>query len=180
MSEGDALGRVRRALEEKGCQIRGKNAQCPAHEDRTASFGFWQGNRGVVIKCLAGCENAAILDALGLTWGDLFDESRGRDYVPVRERPWDRSVPFDPRRLEGDGFARHAADVINEIARLEKRRPEVHTPAAALWWAVVEEKREQQEHFREFMARAQASPLDGRNAVQEALLELDRPWVDRA
>lgn len=51
-------------------------AQCPVHDDRTASLSFSQGNEGAVLKCHAGCETSAILDALGLNWSDLFDNSK--------------------------------------------------------------------------------------------------------
>jgi hypothetical protein len=35
-------------------------ARCPAHPDTRASFGFKDGDRGLIIKCHAGCTVQAI------------------------------------------------------------------------------------------------------------------------
>lgn len=49
-------------------------AQCPAHEDSTASLSVKLGTDGrVLLNCHAGCDTAAVADALGLTLADLFD-----------------------------------------------------------------------------------------------------------
>lgn len=47
-------------------------AQCPAHDDKQASLQIGMGERGAVLKCHAGCEPRAIVEALGMTWDDLF------------------------------------------------------------------------------------------------------------
>ena len=48
-------------------------ARCPAHDDRVASLSLSIGAEGrCLIKCHAGCAADAILEALGLTWKDLF------------------------------------------------------------------------------------------------------------
>src|SRR5262249_41006091 len=75
---GDALSRLRSALEDHGSVIRGNNAQCPAHDDRQASLSIGQGRDGAVLKCHAGCETDAVLEALGMSAADLFDEPRER------------------------------------------------------------------------------------------------------
>lgn len=49
-------------------------AQCPAHEDSQASLSVKRGDDGrVLLNCHAGCDTAAVVDALGLTLADLFD-----------------------------------------------------------------------------------------------------------
>lgn len=49
---------------------------CPEHIDRHPSFSFGRGDtQPVVFKCLAGCEQDAILDALDLTWADILGGS---------------------------------------------------------------------------------------------------------
>ena len=64
------------ALENRGLRVRGKSAQCPAHEDRHASLSIGQGSDGrVLLTCHAGCTPEAILTALGLDWNDLFAEA---------------------------------------------------------------------------------------------------------
>lgn len=46
-------------------------ARCPAHEDQRASLSIGQGERGVVLRCHAGCDITAITKAAGLKVSDL-------------------------------------------------------------------------------------------------------------
>lgn len=46
---------------------------CPAHQDRSPSLSVRETPEGtVLIRCFAGCDTEAVLDAIGLTFGDLF------------------------------------------------------------------------------------------------------------
>jgi putative DNA primase/helicase len=80
------MARVIAALEGYDCRPRpttkGYQARCPAHDDRVASLSVSEGRDGkVLVKCFAGCEVAAVLEALGLTFRDLFTQpSRGRSW----------------------------------------------------------------------------------------------------
>ena len=67
-SELAALLRARRTGKGKW------TAKCPAHLDRTPSLSIAEGEKvPVVLKCMSqGCDTRAILEALGLKWGDLF------------------------------------------------------------------------------------------------------------
>lgn len=73
MSRGDGLARLRQALEEHGCTVRGSSAQCPAHDDRQASLSIRQGRKGAILKCHVNppCPADAILEALGMSAADL-------------------------------------------------------------------------------------------------------------
>ena len=54
---------------------RSRSVRCPAHDDDTASLSVAQGREGrVLVHCHAGCPVEAVLDAAGLTAGDLFNE----------------------------------------------------------------------------------------------------------
>ncbi|MCT7353619.1 toprim domain-containing protein [Streptomyces sp. 15-116A] len=79
-----ARDRVLDALSSRGCSVRGKSAQCPAHEDRSPSLsiGRRKDGNGVVLNCHAGCAPEDVVAALGLTMQDLFDEP-----LEKRERP---------------------------------------------------------------------------------------------
>ena len=81
MSRGDGLARLRQALEDHGSRVQGNAAQCPAHEDRQASLSIGQGRDGAILKCHVNppCPAGAILEALGMSAADLFDEPRGAD-----------------------------------------------------------------------------------------------------
>jgi len=50
-------------------------AKCPAHADKSPSLAikFGQGGR-TLLHCFAGCEVGDIVDSVGLTMDDLFDE----------------------------------------------------------------------------------------------------------
>jgi hypothetical protein len=82
VSAGDARRRLELALADHGCSVRGNSAQCPAHEDRTPSLsiGDRKDGRGVLVSCKAGngCATDAVLEALDMSAGDLFDEPRER------------------------------------------------------------------------------------------------------
>jgi putative DNA primase/helicase len=60
-------------------------ARCPAHEDRTPSLSINIGERGIVMKCHAGCDNREVCAALGISLGDLMDRTNGAK--PKAPRP---------------------------------------------------------------------------------------------
>uniref|UniRef100_A0A7V4WMA6 Zinc finger CHC2-type domain-containing protein n=1 Tax=Candidatus Caldatribacterium saccharofermentans TaxID=1454753 RepID=A0A7V4WMA6_9BACT len=50
-------------------------ARCPAHDDRRPSLSIAEGKDGrILLHCFAGCRTADVLQALGLTFRDLFPE----------------------------------------------------------------------------------------------------------
>ena len=54
---------------------RGYHARCPAHDDRTPSLSVREGERGILVKCWAGCSVRKISGAVGLQIRDLFFDS---------------------------------------------------------------------------------------------------------
>jgi hypothetical protein len=61
----------------EGVQRRGSqfSARCPAHEDTNPSLSFADGDKGLVLKCHAGCEIEAVLKPLDLRPADLFQQA---------------------------------------------------------------------------------------------------------
>jgi hypothetical protein len=53
------------------------DTRCPAHEDRRSSFSFRDGDRGIIVKCRAGCTVESIASALGMSVAALFHERNG-------------------------------------------------------------------------------------------------------
>lgn len=54
---------------------RGWIARCPAHPDRSASLSIAEGRDGrALVKCFAGCEVLAVVQAVGLEVADLFPQ----------------------------------------------------------------------------------------------------------
>lgn len=78
------------ALERAGCRSRtgGQQWTCPAHSDSTPSLSLSRGSDGrVLLHCFAGCAPQAVVEALGIKMGDLFDETqeeRVDGHVPPR------------------------------------------------------------------------------------------------
>lgn len=50
-------------------------ARCPCHDDRKASLSVGRGQKGVVLKCQAGCDTRDIIARVGLKPRDLFYDS---------------------------------------------------------------------------------------------------------
>ena len=71
----DPVGLVLDRLEGVRKSSAGWIAKCPAHEDRSPSLSVKEGQRGVMLRCFAGCSFAAIVEALGLKQSDTFYES---------------------------------------------------------------------------------------------------------
>ena len=88
---------------------------CPAHDDRNASLSVTNGDGRVLLHCHAGCSQEAVVAALDLGMGDLFDEPRrqdGRppvvdtyDYVDEEGRPLFRVLRFADKSFRQQRYA---------------------------------------------------------------------------
>ena len=120
--KGTAHQRVIEALQAAGSKRgSGRDWKCPAHEDRRASLGVIPGDRGVILKCAAGCDTKDVAAKLGLRMADLFDEPRHKNgskprqaivetytYIDEHSEPLFEVVRFAPkdfrqRRPDGQG-----------------------------------------------------------------------------
>ncbi|MDA2911488.1 hypothetical protein MYX04_11225 [Nitrospiraceae bacterium AH_259_D15_M11_P09] len=79
----------------------GWTARCPAHEDRHPSLSVHEGERGLLLKCWAGCSLPAICAALGVAVRELFydmqPDSRPRRTAVHQLKP----RRFDWRQVAG-------------------------------------------------------------------------------
>src|SRR5882724_7508984 len=50
--------------------------RCPAHDDASPSLTVNEGNKGIVIKCHAGCTFEEVCEALGIEPWQLFEGTR--------------------------------------------------------------------------------------------------------
>lgn len=56
----------------------GYHVCCPVHDDKEQSLSIDHGkNGGIVLKCFAGCDTKAILDAVDCDWSDILPEQMG-------------------------------------------------------------------------------------------------------
>lgn len=104
-----ALKRITDALTAAGSTGRGTAYQCPAHDDRAPSLSI-HGNAagtGVVVKCHAGCDTDAVMDALGLRMADLYDEPRA-------EKPHVR-----PQQVAEYPYVDEHGEVLRRVRRYE-------------------------------------------------------------
>ena len=59
-------------------------ACCPSHDDKSPSLTVKELPDGrILIHCFAGCSPLDIVNAVGLTMGDLFPEKLERDFKPL-------------------------------------------------------------------------------------------------
>lgn len=92
---------------------RGYVARCPAHEDKSPSLTIQAGDKGLLLKCWAGCELAAITEKLGLEIKDLFydslsDPRQRRDAMQRRARQQTAQRVAEKARGRKNDLLRHA------------------------------------------------------------------------
>ena len=94
-------------------------ACCPAHEDRTPSLSIADGDKGVVVKCFAGCGQADVIDAL---------KSRGLWPTPTRTNGSGNGKARRTIAAEYD-YASEDGELLYQVLRYEpkdfrQRRPD--------------------------------------------------------
>lgn len=88
---GAALALLRELLAARGPikdTPKGFLACCPAHDDSSPSLNVDQGEKGALLQCRSGgCSNESIVEALGLTRAQLFDEQKGERREETKSKP---------------------------------------------------------------------------------------------
>lgn len=65
-------------------------AKCPAHADSRPSLDIREGDDGrILLHCRAGCRTYDVVEALNLTWKDLFPDG---EYAVSTERSQARAI----------------------------------------------------------------------------------------
>lgn len=142
-----SLARVEAALDGRECRPRRRgdhlDARCPAHEDHNPSLSVDWRDGAVLVCCQAGCDTPAVLEALGLAWGDLWDEppaERRTDYTYRKPQRRNNAIAQKPTRAKaGEAPAKRGAsgerartvarytytdaagEVVGEVLRLEPK-----------------------------------------------------------
>jgi hypothetical protein len=68
-------------------------ARCPAHDDRNPSLSVSVKEGKLLLHCFAGCPAEAVLNAVGLSWRDLWE---GEAWRPLPSRPKPKLEPKGP------------------------------------------------------------------------------------
>ena len=107
-----ALQRMNRRVVDRGARAM---AQCPAHDDGNPSLAVTAIEGQVLIHCHAGCDSKSIVEALGMTFADLYDQPRGATYVYPDRRIVHRG-PDKKFRQSGNtqGCSLFRADSVND------------------------------------------------------------------
>jgi hypothetical protein len=102
MTTAEVLGHL------KNVRVRGAHtiAQCPAHPDRHPSLSISDGEKGVLVKCWAGCSLHDICSALGLTPKDLFYDALDTDPQQRKAAVMQREAQRREREREGRQLGR--------------------------------------------------------------------------
>ncbi|MEW8525531.1 MAG: CHC2 zinc finger domain-containing protein [Candidatus Thiodiazotropha endolucinida] len=70
---------------------------CPAHDDRSPSLSIKLTGDRILFHCFAGCDTESVLDAVGLSFRDLFsDESRAAYAAATACKGNKLHLPIDP------------------------------------------------------------------------------------
>ncbi|MFM8798722.1 MAG: DnaB-like helicase C-terminal domain-containing protein [Fluviibacter sp.] len=81
----DSYRRVVEAARDKGLLVKEladrAAIQCPSHTDKEPSLSLRPIEGSTLLYCHAGCATADVVEALGLTLQDLFDDDLGQEYV---------------------------------------------------------------------------------------------------
>jgi DNA primase len=96
-----------------GVQQRGArwSARCPAHNDTSPSLSVSEGERGLLVKCWAGCTVAEICGAIGIEQRDLFFDSLDADPAKRRAAAQQR----DRQRLARERHAQQEGTLIDAL-----------------------------------------------------------------
>jgi hypothetical protein len=73
-------------------------AQCPAHDDGRPSLSVRKGVGQVLTFCFAGCTAESIVQALGMTMADLYDNPKGKSYEYLENGKLLRAVHRSPNK----------------------------------------------------------------------------------
>lgn len=90
------------------------SARCPAHADKSPSLSIREGQRGVLLKCWAGCSAEEVCNAVGLKMTDLFYDSGRANASRQRMQPKPR---VDLRHV-AFRFDLHAFDLAERAKRV--------------------------------------------------------------
>lgn len=107
-------------------------ARCPTHgseNNQTLSIADCDGR--VLLHCFAGCSTEMVLQALGLSMGDLFDRPLG-EYHGQSRRPWRPSDVVDLVMQEAAVIAIVASDVLDKRDLSREDYSRLSTAAARL------------------------------------------------
>lgn len=103
-------------------------ACCPAHADKKQSLSVKAGDKGIVLKCFAGCGTREICEKIGIEMKDLFPEKKQEAPKEKQQRKIVKTYPYTDK----DG------KLLFEVVRYEpkgfsQRMPDPEHPGQYIW-----------------------------------------------
>lgn len=92
------------------------SARCPAHQDNSPSLSISEGDKGLLLRCWAGCELTAIMGKLGLEIKDLFYD--GLPDPRQRRETMQRRAKEQASRRAADRASGRKADLLKHAEYL--------------------------------------------------------------
>lgn len=124
------------------------SARCPSHGDKSPSLSITEGDKGLLLKCWAGCELTDITGKLGLEIKDLFYDGlpnprQRREVLQCRAKAQTEQRAASGARGRSTDLLRHAEYLIHSArgmtidtwtpAQLDKRLNRLADAYAVLW-----------------------------------------------
>ena len=124
------------------------SSRCPAHIDKSPSLSISEGDKGLLLRCFAGCELTAITGKLGLEVKDLFydglpDPRQRREALQRRVKVQTAQRAADKARGRKTDLLRHAEYLVQSAcgmtidawtsAQLDKRLNRLTDAYDVLW-----------------------------------------------
>ena len=130
------------------------SALCPAHQDNSPSLSIAEGDKGLLLKCWAGCDLNAIMGKLGLALKDLFydglpDPRQRREALHRRANERAAQQAADRARGRKNDLLKHAEYLVQsargmDISGWPSTQLDKRLNALADAYAVLEEERHEQ------------------------------------
>jgi hypothetical protein len=96
-------------------RARGPNkwsAKCPAHTDKSPSLTIAEGDKGLLVKCWAGCSLQEVCASLGIEQRDLFYDARDQQRQARERQAAQRGTLIDALRAADYHIrSRHGLDI---------------------------------------------------------------------
>jgi hypothetical protein len=93
------------------------SARCPAHADKSPSLTIAEGDKGLLVKCWAGCSLEEITGALGIKISDLFFDALSSDPHQRREAMQQRAQAKAAQQAAQEAEGRHL-DTLRQAEQL--------------------------------------------------------------
>jgi hypothetical protein len=98
-------------------------SRCPGHGSKSQSLAIADVDGRVLLKCFAGCETESVLNAMNMTFSDLYDNAPG-DHAPLQRSPWTARDVLDLVLVEAHVVGIVASDMLQKqtISETDWRR----------------------------------------------------------